>query len=93
MGKLLDFAKILALVGVIDKFNILPTSHSIRHLEKQLVAGARKIGYLKYGNKDMDDYIYLTKHLHSYQRLYGGELTDPRESPSFENKTNYYSKN
>ena len=40
-------------MGGFGKINIRPTFHTIQNMEKQLVAGARKIRYLKYGNKGM----------------------------------------
>ena len=53
MRKFVTVTKIIALMGDISKINIRPTFHTIQNMEKQLVAGARKIRYLKYGNKGM----------------------------------------
>ena len=53
MRKFLTVTKILSLMGGFGKINIRPTFHTIHNMEKKLVAGARKIRYLKYGNKGM----------------------------------------
>ena len=57
MSKFVTVTKIIALMGDISKINIRPTFHTIQNMEKQLVAGARKMKYLKYENKGMVGHI------------------------------------
>ena len=71
ISKLLSVAKTLSLMGGIDKINRRTTFHTVLHLENQLVAGVRKIWYLRYGKKEMGGYIWLKNHLLSYHIIYG----------------------